>query len=185
MTNLQHIIDRIIQDGENEAQSIINSADKEGKQFRDEKIRLAEEEVSSILARAEREAKDVENQAASTANIRARDAVLAAKGELINEVLERILQSLIEMDDETYLQFLQNRLNDWDLTGKEQLVVPKDKYELVQTLQIAMEVSHNEFVDSGFIIKDDRITRNQTFPSIISYYKTDLQMKIAQLLFNE
>lgn len=185
MTNLQQIIDKIVRDAEVEANRIIETAEKEGQQVIDEKINLAEEEVSTIIAKAKRDAKDIKNQALSTANIRVRDAKLAAKGDLINEVLKRVLQALVELDDDTYLKFLQNRLDQENLSGKERLILPKDKFELVESLSLPIELARDEFVKSGFMIKDNRITRNQTFESIIAYYQADLQLKIAQLLFNE
>lgn len=185
MTNLKHLIKKIVQDAEDEAKSYLKDAEAQRKAILEEKRNAAEEKVATMIERAKREATLIKDQTVSAANIHARDEVLRAKGEVIDRVINDVLDTLEALDDEAYIQFLTNRLKKETISDNAQLIVPEDKHHLVERLDLSIEVKTDETVQSGFMIKEGRITRNQTFASIIAYERDDLQLKIARQLFNE
>lgn len=172
-------------DAEKEANDIIQTAKQRQATIIDEKRKEANETAISIIEQAKRKARDLKEQTVSRAHIKVRDTKLAAKGELINDVLHMTLERLTKLDDETYVQFLHNRLEKIDLKGTEILIVPEDKRDLVNKLNLSLKVSDDETVDSGFHLVDDKVIMNYTFSSIVTFHEDELQLIIARILFNE
>jgi len=185
VTNLEKVIEKIIKDAKKEAKAIVQEAEKERAKILAEERKKAEREVSLMIERAKREAKIIKEQAVSSAKIHARDEVLRAKGEIIDRVIQEVLKQLQSLDDDTYIQFIKERLEEEKFTKEAKLIVPENKRKLVRSLQLPIQLDEDESVQSGFMIKEGRIVRNQTFESVIAHYRDELQIKIAQQLFDE
>lgn len=172
-------------DAEQKANDMIQTAKQKQATIIDDKRKQANETAISLIEQAERQARDLKEQTISRAHIKARDTKLTAKGELINDVLHMTLERLNNLDDETYVQFLHNRLEKIDLKGTELLIVPEDKRDLVNKLNLPLKVSDDKTVNSGFHLVDDRLIMNYTFSSIVTFHEDELQLIIARILFNE
>lgn len=185
MNNLNNLIEKIMIDGEIEANEIIEKAKQERTTIMEEKRQKAKEKVEAIIDQAKRQANDIKEQAISSAHIKARDTKLTAKGQLIDNVLKMTQERLNNLDDETYIKFLQNRLEQIDLKGTEIIIVPKSKRQIVENLNLTIKVADNKSVESGFHLVDDQIIMNYTFSSILTFYEDELRLLIARILFNE
>lgn len=185
MNNLDLIINKITSDAEKEAQAILHEASKQAEEVSEQKKAVANAKVNNILARAEIEAKELKERIISSATIKARDLQLRAKGETVERILLRVQEELESLDDQQYIQYLMSNIDTTSLKGNELLILPKDKVELVSQLDLPLEIAQDEFVASGFKIKDDRIVKNFTIPAIIDFYKNDLKLLVAKNLFNK
>lgn len=174
-----------MEDAEKEAKRIVEEAKKKQKDVIEQKSREAEKTVETMIDRAKKEAIEIKERAISRAYIKVRDEKLKAKGEVIDKVLTIALQRLNDLDDETYVQFLQNHLNNMSLIGNERLIVPENKRELVKRLQLPIELAEDETVESGFQIADDRTVLNFSFSSLLNFYEDELRVIIARKLFEE
>lgn len=185
MGNLQNLIQKIIEDGQNEADAIIQDAERKKEEIIQRKVSEAEEAVERVIAQANREGELVKDRLISNANIQARDARLKAKRDVIQRAFTLAKERLDRLDEEEYLQFLQNHLKDVQLTGKEELVVPEDKKNAVKALPLPINVSERESVDSGFLLKSDQFIMNHSFDFLLDYNRDELELEIARILFNE
>lgn len=184
MSNLQNLIKKIYEDAENESEEIISEAKKKQKQMIEEQEIKANEKVQQFIRRAKSEAIQLKEQHISSAKIKVRDETLRAKGEVIERTLKIALEKLINIDDETYIQFLQNRLQNMKLKGTEKLIIPENKRHIVKQLTLPIEVAHYESVSSGFHIVDEQLIMNYSFSSMLSFYEDELQLLVARLLFH-
>ena len=57
--------------------------------------------------------------------------------------------------------------------------------DTVKKLGIALKVSEDETVESGFLIKDKGIILNYTFDSLVEHYRDEMVTELAQELFKE
>lgn len=185
MSNLQNLINKLLDDAKKEASNILEQAELKKENMIKQKKDEANKRVANLIEQAKREAKQVETQAISSATINARNERLKAKGEIIDKVFELIMDKLLNLDDESYIKFLQNRLNGIELKGTETLIVPKSKQHIAKELALPINIDESKTVQSGFQVVDDRLTLNYTFTSLLDYYEDELQLMIARLLFKE
>lgn len=184
MSNLDNLITKIIGDAQREAGALLQNAEEQKKKIMHQRKMEAMKEKEELLNNAKAEAAFIREQAVSNARIKARDERLKAKGEVIQTVLARALEELKRLDNRTYVQFLEHELKDIKFTGKEILVVPKDKRAIVEQLEIPCKLAEDETVDSGFKLICDRLVINNTFESIIHYYRDDLELAASHVLFD-
>lgn len=181
--HLENLTKKINEDAEIEAKAILQTAEKNKAAIIAQKNVAANEKVASMLKRAETNANLTKEQIISSAHIKVRDEQLSAKREVIERVFQETLKRLSALDDEEYIQFLQNRLKEKNWNGTERIVVPKNKQDIVQNIDLPLPLSDEEVVESGFMIIDDQYMINYSFPSILEFYRDDLELAVAQLLF--
>lgn len=185
MSNLERLIKKIAEDAQTEAKSILQEAEKQKEEIISQKSSEANEKVINMLIIAERDACLIKEQAISHAKIQARDLQLQAKGEVIQRVFSMVLERLTRLDQQEYLQFLKSQLKDTKLKGSEILVVPENRKDIVKDLDLPINLSAEESVESGFILIGDQYTLNHTFQSLVDFYQDELELEVAKVLFND
>lgn len=185
MSNLDNLVQRIIDEANEKAGLIIEEANK----VKDEIIALKESEAmenkKKIIERAQREAELSKERIISSAELKVRNQKLQAKQKVLDKVFSLAKERLKSLDEEKYISFLKNVLRGLKLTGNEVLVVPENMKDKVKKYGIALKVSDDETVESGFLIKDKGVILNYTFDSLVEHYREEMETEIAQVLFKE
>ena len=169
MSNLDNIINEILEDAKKESEQILNNANQE---------------KDTILKKAESEAKGVYDRHLSQVVLKSRDNALFAKQEVIDSVLQKIKDKLKNMSLEDYKKYLTNSLSKMDLNSDDLLVLQSDKYDSLKNETFNVKVS-DETVESGFCIKRGNVLINNNFSSLVDSMKDELEVEIAKTLFKK
>ena len=106
MTGLEKITDRILAEARAQSDEIREKAEEEAGAV----LRETEERLSRLREEAkEREAlvkKELETRARSSASLKKRQLILAAKQDMIREQIEKAHQTLLEMEPEEYFSLI-------------------------------------------------------------------------------
>jgi len=185
MSNLENLINKILEDAKIEADKILEESAKINKDILDSKINEANEKKKKILDKAVNEASMIKDRIISNAELKVRDEKLKIKQEIIDKVFDLAKKKLKELTEDEYIKFLTNNLKSINLKGTEILIVPENMKARVKAIESMPKVSDDEIVDSGFILKDGDIAVNYSFDSLVDYLREELETEIAQHLFKE
>lgn len=183
MTNLENLMKKIIDDANLKAEHIMREAMDKKQQIIKEKEELALQEKKKIIDKAEQRARLAKERVISRAELQARDEKLAAKQEVIEKVFALAKEKLRHLDEKQYMAFLKKQLQSIQWKGTEILIVPEKYVEKVQELELPVQVSREEFVDSGFLVKDGNIVSNYSFEALVDFYRDEIEPVIAKDLF--
>ena len=201
------IIDRILNDAREEAETIVKDAQKSAETIIEKQRKTArhnaEKEVYSLLKRAENEADIIRGKVSTDIKRRAGWIVLSEKDRLITSVLTEAKNKLVNMQNsKEYFLILEKLIVDSAavldggilevLLNKKDSALPLklDKLEKEISDRIGVKTqlrfSDQHITAVGVIVKtvDDRIFVNNTFEVILSRRERELRLKIAQILFS-
>jgi len=185
MSNLENLTNKILEDARIEADRIMEESAKINKDIMDSKINEANEKKKKIIEKAAIEAAMIKDRIVSNAELKVRDEKLKIKQEIIDKVFDLSKERLKQLPEDEYIKFLTNNLKSMNLKGSEILIVPEKMKAKVKAVESLPKVSENETVDSGFILKDNDITINFEFDSLVDYLREELESEIAKHLFKE
>lgn len=185
MSNLDNLIQKILDDANEHASIIMEDVNKVKEEIIDIKIKEANERKDKIIERASLESNLLKDRVISSAKFKARNEKLKAKQIVIERVFNISKEKLKNLEDDKYILYLTNAISDFELNGKEILIVPENMQSRIKELNLSINVSECEFVNSGFLIKKDGVTLNYTFDALVEHYREELETEIAQILFKE
>ncbi|WP_062354973.1 V-type ATP synthase subunit E [Bacillus kwashiorkori] len=184
MTRINQLTAKIMDDTNQEVEKIIERAEEKKVKIIQETIAEAHREREKIIGKAKFDANLLKEQLISNARREIRDEKLRAKLDIIEEVFISAEEKLVNMNDATYVQILTKQLQTKNFTGTEVLVVPEDKRAIVNKLQLPVKVSDTETIDSGFLLKDEQSIFNYSFTFLLQFYKDELELEVAKVLFD-
>ncbi|WP_055665689.1 V-type ATP synthase subunit E [Desnuesiella massiliensis] len=200
MSNLNNLTSKIVEDASNKADSIMEEAKAQEKLIIDNKVKEAEKLKSEILEKAHLEAKNKKDRVISNAELQVRNEKLRAKQEVINKVMKASLETLSNMDTDKYLTLVKDYIIAMKLKDVQELIVP-ERYKEAITLDyitgvnMAIKASgctgevvkslHSRDIVSGFILTKNGIDMNNSFETLLSYMRDDLEADIVKVLYNE
>lgn len=184
MNNLDLILESIKNKAEEEKKQILDKAKTEADTILKEAKEKAEAEAKVILDVAQKESElTLANEELSSSR-KARDIQIGAKNELINQVIDKLILKLKNLDKDSYKKFVLNRLKGFE--AKDAVIILKDgmkdafNQEDLKGLTISEEAT-----DDGFLIKDGNVTYDNSFTSIIDYQKDEIKKLISDALFTK
>ena len=185
MSNLENLIERILEDGRKESAEITEESQKNNQMIFDSKIIEANEIKSKILEKAKRDAVMIKERKISEAELSVRDEKLNAKRKVLDRVFALAKENLENIDENNYMSFLKQNLSNINLKGSEILIVPKKFKDAVEKSGVFSNISNDETVKSGFLLRDGNIISNYSFESLVDFRREDIEVEIAQELFQE
>jgi vacuolar-type H+-ATPase subunit E/Vma4 len=201
------ILDRILKDAREKAESIIADAKKSAETVIEKQRQTArqnsEEKASALLKRAANDADIIRGKVSTDIKRQAGWIVLSEKNRLITSVLNEAKNRLVNIQkSEKYVTVLEKLivhastvlgggmlevvLNEND----SKLAIKFDKLEKEISdrsgVRTQLEVSEQKTKDVGVIVKtiDDQIFVDNTFEAILSRRERELRLKIARILFS-
>lgn len=185
MSNLINMTNKILENGKVEVAKIKEKSEEINKEIIDSRILGANAKKEKIIEEANRQATMLKSRLKSEVDLKVRDEKLAAKRQVLDKTFELAKESLKDLDDEQYMNFLKKNLNSFKLKGSETIVVPEKFKELVEKSELKFTISQDESVDSGFLVKDGNVLINYSFESLVDFMRDDLEAEIAKMLFEE
>lgn len=182
MNNLDLLLDRIKEDGKKEADHILSNGQKRKEEIIKESEEKAQKEVSKIIENAKKEAKRIKENSKVTANRQARDIKIEAKNQVVEEVLEKLIEKLEKLGPNSYKSFVLNRLKDSKIEKGEILLQKDMKFHFKEEDFNGLKVS-NESVEGGFVVKNGKISYDNTYKSLVNFEKDSLEKIIVDEIF--
>lgn len=125
MHNLDKILDKILSQARDEAEGVLAAAQRECKQIEKESVQRADGVVEAARVRAQRDQEAAVARAASTADMKKREILLAAKVGMLEKAFAQAEQYLYDLSREDTCVFLAHLLAD----------AAAERLEAVQRLQ--------------------------------------------------
>ena len=188
---IDNILERISVGSEKEAEKITAEARAKATEIYAERTAEAKIAAAALIEAAEKDAIDRINHIKSTAALESRKLVLAAKRDVINEVLDDITPTFRKLPKDKYAAFLADVAVkssekgtlffanvDYDVADKVRVLLrDKPQYKVAKTTV--------KDISSGFIIKYENVRIDCSVESIVENMKTELETIIASKLFPE
>ena len=183
MSNLDNIIDEILQDAENESKKVVEDAKSEVAVIVGKTESEAQKKADKIIEKAKVEATQSKERIISNSSLTARDMVLVAKQEMINKVFELTKEKLKTLNHDDYLKFVENSLKALEVREDSEIILTENEKKLAGEKLFGIKVA-DETVESGFSLKNGKIILNNEFSSLIDLVKEDLEQEVADKLFS-
>lgn len=182
MAGLENILNKIIEDAKTKADEIIAEAeDKENTivEKRKDDAKFLADKINEI---SKREREDILKRAKSSAELKARDDVLAEKHKVIDRILEKAIVELENLSEEDFVEFVKNNVEGVD-DKNSILDVPSKYREAVKNANLGFKVSDKD-VDRGFVLHDGNLIYNGDFRAIVKSEREELEKFLAEKLFS-
>ena len=182
MSNLDNLIAEILQQVQKEANRMLTKAKTENSEFSEKENKKVQKGVEAINDKAQEEAQALKERMISNANLKSRDMILQAKEELADDILERVLERLKNIDTKKYLKFVENILKNLNLSKNAELIVTKDMRLALGDKILDYKIS-DQTVESGCSIKDGNLIYNNEFSNLIEFNREELEREILNKIF--
>ena len=182
MSNLDNLVAEILQQAQKEANRMLTKAKTENSEFSEKENKKVQKEVEAIKDKATEEAQALKERMISNANLKSRDMILQAKEELADDILEKVLERLKNIDTKKYLKFVENILKNLNLSKNAEVMVSKDMKLALGDKILDYKIS-DQTVESGCSIKDGNLIYNNEFSNLIDFNREELEREILNKIF--
>ena len=182
MSNLDKLVAEILQQAQKEANRMLTKAKTENSEFSEKENKKIQKEVDAINDKAQEEAQALKERMISNANLKSRDMILQAKEELADDILEKVLERLKNIDTKKYLKFVENILKNLNLSKNAEVIVSKDMRLALGDKILDYRIS-DQTVESGCSIKDGNLIYNNEFSNLIEFNREELEREILNKIF--
>ena len=182
MSNLDKLVAEILQQAQKEANRMLTKAKTENLEFSEKENKKIQKEVDTINDKAAEEAQALKERVISNANLKSRDMILQAKEELADDILEKVLERLKNIDTKKYLKFVENILKNLNLSKNAEVMVSKDMKLALGDKILDYKIS-DQTVESGCSIKDGNLIYNNEFSNLIEFNREELEREILNKIF--
>lgn len=184
MSNLENLTDKILEEAKKKAEKQIKEAQAFSEDAVSRKIREAEEKKAKLLEKAAFDANLLKERMISNAEVNSRNEVLSGKQKVIDMVFAEAKNKLSHLPKDDYIRYIKNTLSTLKLKGTETLLVKSEYKDEIKALGLGFEIA-DETVESGFQIKDEKISLNYNFNDMVDFYRDELVKDVANALFKE
>ncbi len=183
MGDIQKLTDEILEDARTKAEKILADAQKRAGEMKEHAEHESLAHKNRILQRAQVEAGLITERIVSGANLRVRDEKLAAKGQVIDKVMDRVREKIQKLPADVELNTILEKLKErGGLKADETLLVGPGMAERVKSSLKTAQVEEREGV-YGFIIDRAGVLENHSFDTQLDFLKEDLEAEASQILF--
>lgn len=196
MSGLDKIIGRIMEQANAQASEITAQAKKEA----DEILAAASKEVEQMkedaAVKSRRAIENYKSRAESAADMQKRTAVLRAKQEMIQDMLEKAYKKVCSEDEEAYFKRIETMIGQYAQPEHGEIVFSnKDKDRLPQNFKARIEAAavkaggtlsvreNGADIENGFILVYGGIEENCTIRAMFDTKKDELTDIIQKILY--
>ena len=196
MSGLDKMKARILEEAQNTAREIIDKAKTDADTAVQAARESAEAEAVKILERARRDAADYGVRVDSSMDMQRKQAILAAKQEVIGGVLEAAYDAVMNLDDAKYFEMLEKLLEKNALPeagvicfsakdlGRMPAGFPDKIKNVAASKGGSLTVSEKpEKMDGGFLLVYGGIEENCTISAVFASRREEMSDQVNRLLF--
>ena len=181
------ILNKIIEDAQNEANGIIQEAEKVAQEIKEanesKAVNQMQEKFEIIRAKV------IKNSASELEKIEfeARNAELIERKRLIEIVKEKVKQKIKDLEKNTYIKIIDEKLSKYKEITDVEVILPEKCYTEISQIasNYGMKVldATSEF-ESGVIIKCGNIEYNYDFEENMKFMNEEIEKEIDTILFS-
>ena len=197
MNGIENIVQRIIADGQAEADAILADAKLQADAILADWEEKAQKESADILSRGEQAAAERAARLESVAELEGRKLILQAKQETISLAFDEALKKLLALPQEKKVEVLSALCAKAAVTGTEEVlfspadrdtvgkaVVDKANSLLAGKGKLTLS-SDIRPLQGGFVLRDQGVEVNCGFDTLVRLARPDLERQVAGILFDE
>ncbi len=190
---------QIMDDAKAKVETINDEAKTQAEEIEKKARTQADKKKEQIIEQAKKDAEEQKRRITGMAQLEARKELLAAKQDIIGQVIDKIMDQLSGMDDQSYLDLMENLLLRMVERGDEIIVcserdkdrIPSEFWKKINDAlkkkgkkgELALS-DETRTISGGFIILSDGVEINCSFESLFQLKKDELESDIADILFN-
>jgi V/A-type H+/Na+-transporting ATPase subunit E len=194
--SLEAIGERILTEARTEAERIESSADKQAREM----MAAAKEHRAGRMAQAvdaaRREAERSKRQRLAQAKLAARDGVISAKQEIIDEAFRRAGQKIASVSGERYVDLLAGLISRRAAGGEEIVLDAADPQmnRMVIDRANALRTPEGEQIrlappkpglGAGFVLRRQDVEESYLFRRLLESAREELEPEVAAIIFEE
>lgn len=192
MKGLSNILTQIENETAEKIKEVIGSANAQAEKIKAKAKEDAEAEAKAIISAAEVKAEDILNRSESANELKIKRAILAKKQELINETIEKAMESITSLSDDKYFDIIIKLIKNYAHSGDggEILISEYDKKRMPEDFEDNIKKSYGIKLseksinsDGGFILSYGDIEENCTFKAVFESKREELLTLTNNLLF--
>lgn len=195
MTGLEKIIDDIQKESNQTVNEILAKAKEEARQIRQDAEKKSKQDCEQMEKEAARQNADLLSRSEFAASLRQKQRVLAARQEMIADIMKKALTEAENLPDDQYFQTIlrmtakaaHQESGEIVLNEKDRRRLPADFLDELQKklpqgakLSVAEQTAE---IRSGFILKYGDIEENCSFDAVLAARHDELQDKVRAVLF--
>lgn len=198
MSGLEKIRDRIIQDANETADEKIKEAEDKASAIKSEAVRAADEIADGIKAKADNEIKAYSDRVDSAIDLEHRTRILAAKQEIIGDVITEAKRRILDLGDHEYFDLVLKLIEKNMRPGQEGVIYFSDEdlaripsgfsFEVNKVAEAnggSLSISkETRKIGPGFVMSYGGIEENCTFDALFEEKKDDLTDIVQAILFS-
>lgn len=196
MSNINNLTSKIVKDAEDKKVAILAEAEKEKNKILSKKQEEASIAEKIALEKAKREAVSRKERIISSAQLQARNEKLQAKQEIISEVFTTSIETLCNISENEFKEFIKTSILNSDIVGNQKLILNNSGKKIVDEILLAeinKELGSEASITlseetrnfkGGFILEKEGIEINNTFEALVNSLRDDLSQEVAEVLFS-
>ena len=195
--NAEQVVQKILAEAKAEAEKIVNDAKakaaEQGDQL-DSQIAEFEDKTAQLAREA---AEDKLQRMLAGARMDNGKQLLAAKGEILNDIFEQSKKAVNDLSDERYLAWVTAAMKQAVESGDEEVIIGKDEKRIDEAFisrvnkQLGAGFKGNLSLSSqradisgGFILARGKVQINASTDVMIESLKESMQIELSQMLFD-
>lgn len=192
MTGLEKILDQIKQEAQTASEEKLAEAREEAKKLLADAKKNRESSYAAAIEAIDADVQQLLLRGQSAASLQERKMLLEAKQQMIQEVFENVVDTMLQLPQEEYFKLLLRMVDRYALQEKgcihlsqQDLDRMPDSFtrELdVRQITIAEKPAQ---LSGGFILSYGEIEENCSFDALLAENREKLQDQIVQLIFQE
>ncbi len=196
MSGLDKMKARILEEAESSARDILDRAGEEADRILREAGTAADAAAAEIAAGAVRDSLERKRRAGAAADMQRKQAVLAAKQEMIREVLREAYEEILGLEAERYFGLMEKLLREYVLPEEGEICfnsrdlerMPEGFSGRIRTIAAAagggLTLSETPLdTDGGFLLVYGGIEENCTLKAVFSSRREELSDQVNRMLF--
>ena len=196
MTGLDKMVSQILEEANNSASEKIEQAKAKAEEIKADAEREAAAMEQEILQKSATAVAHHKERIKSSSDLKHRTAMLAAKQQMIAEVIEKAYAKFCAKEDKEYFETLIDMLKKFAQPEEGQMLLSKEDLEKLPkgfeeevaaiakakggSLTIAKECSN---IEKGFILSYGGIEENCSFRALFEAKQDELQDQVQRILF--
>ena len=194
MTGLEKIVKQIRDEAQQAADQVVSQAKAEAQQLAQKAQSDAEAQTAAVRAQAQADVKNQLAAAQSAAELAKRRAVLAAKQEIISDVIADAEQEIYALPDDSYFDLILKMVKKYSLAqAGEILFSPKDLARIPTGFDAALAKAaagpltlskQTRAIGGGFVLSYGGIEENCSIRALFDAAHEQLQDKVQEILFS-
>ena len=196
MSGLDKMKARILEEAESSARDILDRAGEEADRILREAGTAADAAAAEIAAGAVRDSLERKRRAGAAADMQSKQAVLAAKQEMIREVLREAYEEILGLEAERYFGLMEKLLKEYVLPEEGEICfnsrdlerMPEGFSGRIRTIAAeaggSLTLSETPLdTDGGFLLVYGGIEENCTLKAVFSSRREELSDQVNRMLF--